>query len=434
MVFMSLKNLFKTCLILFAGVAVGAIAMITAYALPSDVMFDNVKNSISLYEKEGLVHYWTGDRNKYSSRLDNFTDALMLRTAIFPGSNSVINDAMLNPRFEYKNSNQVQSLVRQLKGQKNNRNITLYGRYWHGYLVILKPLTLFADVSYMRLLNLLIQVLLTSYLISLIVKQLGTGFGLSYLLSYLVLNPISLAMCFQFSTIFYVTTLISILLLKRWSLFNVVTNFLYLLLVSGIITAFFDLLTYPLLTLCIPLILFLVKKSFENKLCEKFKTKVLILYSCLFWGFGYGGMYIGKWLLAGALTGQNVLLNAVSQLQYRMSIHVTTGTNTAMINPLTTIVRNVRVLMDEPIFIVLVIILLIALFNLNNLQTKKELKTISSCGIKESLLVIMLLPFVWYIVFCNHSFVHFWFTFRELVITVFAAGSLITIFFAELEN
>ena len=66
---------------------------------------------------------------------------------------------MLNPRLQYRNSNHVQSLLRQLKGDTTDRHIVHYGRYWHGYLLFLKPLTMLLEISSIRLLNLLLQIL-----------------------------------------------------------------------------------------------------------------------------------------------------------------------------------------------------------------------------------------------------------------------------------
>lgn len=35
-------------------------------------------------------------------------------------------------------------------------------------------------------------------------------------------------------------------------------------------------------------------------------------------------------------------------------------------------------------------------------------------------LLIAIIPFVWYMVLANHSYVHYWFTYRELAIFIFA--------------
>lgn len=39
-------------------------------------------------------------------------------------------------------------------------------------------------------------------------------------------------------------------------------------------------------------------------------------------------------------------------------------------------------------------------------------------------------PFFWYIVFRNHSYIHYWFTYREIGISIFAIGCLLSTFFS----
>lgn len=186
--------------------------MIGTYHLPTKLMINNVKRSIPLYTKEGLYPNWAG--RKDSAQLDNFTDAIMLSKATYPASKSKMKDAMLNPSYYYKNRNPVQSLIDQLKETKNF-TIGHYPRYWHGYLVVLKPLTMFFDIAYIRLLNMLLQMIIVVYLTSVLGSIYGKGYGLSLFLSYLLLNPVSLFMSFQYSSMFYVTSLISIFLLKK---------------------------------------------------------------------------------------------------------------------------------------------------------------------------------------------------------------------------
>lgn len=72
-------------------------------------------------------------------------------------------------------------------------------------------------------------------------------------------------------------------------------------LIIGMLTSFFDFLTYPLFTLGMPLILISVLGTFSSvqKLCD-------IVKNSIFWGIGYGGMWCGKWMVGSILTGDNL--------------------------------------------------------------------------------------------------------------------------------
>lgn len=430
----SFCNICKTlqcgALIVIISVIVGGILMIGIYHLPTKLMTNNVKKSIPLYTKEGLYQNWAG--RKDSARLDNFTDAIMLRNAIYPTSKSKMKDAMLNPRYDYKNRNQVQSLIDSLK-EKKNFTIVYYPRYWHGYLIILKPLTMLCEIANIRLLNMLLQIIIATYLIMLTGVVLGKGYGLSLFLSYLLLNPVSLSMSFQYSSVFYVTFLVSIFLLKQMRLFTKKQNYFFLIfLFSGILTAFFDLLTYPIATLGIPLILYLIGLNHYYKLIELHTAIKSVIWPSVFWGMGYAGMFVGKWVLAQLLTGYNVVANALFQLCYRMSYHTGHHETGKLINPIKSISNNIQVILHEPIIIVLIMSLIISLYYL--WKTKKLTKLHDYSIFRWAMGFVMLYPFIWYTIFCNHSFIHTWFTYRALSVSVFAIGSIVASLFLEYQR
>ncbi len=134
--------------------------------------------------------------------------------------------------------------------------------------------------------------------------------------------------------------------------------------------------------------------------------------------------------MAWILTGKNAVLEALNVLKYRMSHHVNVQGGALDINPLTAIKKNFQVLIQDPIFIVLLVLFLIVLWKLYCLKNE-NIKTQSFLALKISLFIIMLYPLVWYSILCNHSVVHFWFTYRELSISVFAISCIITVLFSE---
>ena len=425
---MLLKKIYISIIIVLMSVAIGALAMIAVYHLPTNLMSDNIKKSLPLYIEEGLYPNSIGYDN--SSVCDNFTDALMLLNAIFPSTEFPVRDAMLNPKRLYNSeNNMIESLVDQLQSKGKKFSVDYYPRYWHGYLVVLKPLTSLFDILQIRLLNLLLQMIIIAYLVAYVGKNYGEGYGLSLFLSYLFLNPLSLSRCLQFSSVFYVTSFVSVVLLNNVKTFIKKQKTFYLFLLSGILTAFFDLLTYPLVSLGIPLIFFFFFFNHNNMLknsCVAIKNTVSL---SMFWGIGYAGMHIGKWFLAWRLTGYDVMKDTLSQLKYRMSYHTAVSEGNQLFGPLQSIYRNFQVVSHEPIVAILVLILLIALWKLFKMRNRMKLHDYHP--LRYSLFLVMLYPFFWYSIFCNHSFVHRWFTFRLISIFIFAFGSIIATFFLE---
>ena len=416
------KTLFKSICFIVISACIGVVSLMAVYSLPTEPMFHHMKESVRIYEREGLYPSWAP--GKKSAQLDNFTDAIMIRNAIYPENSSVLKNALLNPWFNYPKMNQVQSLISQVN-EKPGAVVSTYPRYWHGYLIFLKPALMVLTISNIRMMNMLFQFLLAAWVIYLLYNKLGKGVALSYFLMYLSLNPLSLALSFQFSTMYYVMSFVSLLMLLRTKWVLCGYHFCYVCLFAGIFTAFFDFLTYPLISLGVPLVIFLLL-SYSSK--TKREIFCAIITCTFFWGMGYGGMYMSKWILGNVLTDSDVLANALRQLGHRVSNRASdNAANQSTASLIATYGKNLKVLKET----VLLPVLIFLPYTLYRLRLIKKNILISSdrTAVRWGLGFIACYPFFWYTVLRNHSYVHS-FAYRELGITVFAIGCLLaTLFF-----
>lgn len=412
--------------LLCASIVFGTIAMIGVYFLPTAPIFHHVERSIEIFETEG-THYGWAD-GKHSSDIDNFTNALMLQNAIFPGSGNPVYDAMLNPRFTYPNAEPAEALVKEAHGE-SDASLTPYSRYWHGYLVILKPLLCLMDVGYLRMLNLMTQVLLSAWLIRKLGQEFGSGAGTAYLLMYLFLNPVSLAMSFQFSTMFYIMSIMTICVLRKFDDWVEKRRYMQIFLVAGVLTAFFDFLTYPFVSLGIPLVVFLMMRQKRGGLQTMVEGVELLLSTGVSWGSGYGGMFLGKWLVGWLLTGVNVPAEAMHQAVYRMSSQSgIDGSGTSFHAPAVWF-KNFIIPLHEPFGLCLLLAFLFLAWKIY--RHRKEIILAERKVLCKLLGIVACYPFFWYAVLTNHSYIHNWFTYRELAITVFAVGMLYFVISSE---
>ena len=225
----------------------------------------------------------------------------------------------------------------------------------------------------------------------------------------------------------------SIMLLYGWSYWREGDKYIYLFFLSGIATAYFDLLTYPMVSLGIPLIIFTCLQYHDGIVCSIKKMGILLISLIVIWGIGYSAMYIGKWITAELITGYDVIDNAQKQLGHRMS-HVGSDnlSSAKQITLISTIFINLRALLGNyfmiPVLITFIVSIGIGVWNYTSTIKQHLYSEHRSSYIKYLLLLglISLLPFMWYIAFQNHSYVHNFFTYRELVIFVFGIGCLIT--------
>lgn len=99
--------------------------------------------------------------------------------------------------------------------------------------------------------------------------------------------------CFQYLTTFYVLFGALIWLLSRYEKDKPVNLMLYFFAV-GMIENFFDFLTYPIITLGIPLIILLWLRVRDEQ--ADFKGNFWFMFqSSVSWGLGYALTWIAKW-------------------------------------------------------------------------------------------------------------------------------------------
>lgn len=84
--------------------------------------------------------------------LDNTTDAIMLGNAVYQSEFPVYQAAMKAGRAELDNEH-TQLALKKYLNQDQGLTLTSYERYWHGYLVVLKPLLLVFNYGQIRILN-----------------------------------------------------------------------------------------------------------------------------------------------------------------------------------------------------------------------------------------------------------------------------------------
>lgn len=410
------KIIWKLALTMAAMLALGLLLIIGVYLLPTGRMKGHVANSADTFNYEGeYPEIVQGYRN---SILDNYTDALMYATAIHPGTGNPVSDAMRNRRYEDSGSNLAQSLndyANDVAGKETVRYEIEYPRYWHGYLVILKPLLLFFDIGEIRMFNMVIQGALLLLLLYLVDKKLGGRFIVPVGMMMAVLNPIVLPLSLQYSWVYYTALIIANILLYMKDPFQN-KKYLFLFLVSGAVTSYMDLLTYPLITLGLPAVL-LFLMDHEEKWQTRFLRSVEIT---VLWGIGYGVMWFGKWFFAWMFGVSSMFADAFGEIGIRIS---STGEAQEALSGIMVLAKNIGVIVKWPYLLMLLLFLggCILLWHKNR----------GGCHVKDKVfyslpyIVMFLLPAAWLMLLANHSWVHSRYTYRELAVTVLAGSAMI---------
>lgn len=393
-------------------IAIGTGLLWAVYAIPADAIHANTVHSATTIHPEGL-HPVVDERT--NSQLDNWTDSLMLLTAGYRHCGSALTEAMLINRMEsVDNVSPLFSLVDYVN-QSEPMEVVSYARYWHGYLVALKPMLVFFDYAQIRTINRVVQGFLIVVFAALLIEKklylyLIPAF---FLFGFQGLRVTALSI--QYSNVFYIYLVGLILLLTFYDRWKGKTSLLIFFTILGAATAYVDLLTYPLVTFGVPVALLLVLEKHRS-----FRKQIKsVVCSGLAWLVGFAGMWLGKGAVGSLITGQNIFADILSAVGTR-----STGDSTdTAISALSTIENNVFAFAKSDLTLY-AFFFCVLLFGLMLLRSFKARQFRHFANIPAFALVCAA-PICWYTVLKQHSYVHTFFTNKECLIFLFAGMTLL---------
>lgn len=422
------KSVLRKLIILLSAPVIGLVLLILVHLLPTGKMFEHVYWSLDTivpeFEDETVV-------NGYRATLTgNFTDCIMLLHAIYDHpDHSVVEQSLMMYRPEFLDDPSYpdgwqpgNSLVDYVANNNINREVS-YGRYWHGYLIFLKPLLLFTSFGSLRLFFSAFQLILLCLIIIELTSKGMKREAWAFLISVPFMFFFSTFASLSLSVCFYLVIFSLFVMIKFWDKLEEKKLFFEMFLIFGILTSYFDFLTYPLVSLGYPLVFYAYRKISRAPSGEKNNFLFFsILLNSAAWFIGYGYMWMSKWLIGGLLGYKGLIGNAFTTVNTRLQ-------SAESLNRVSGFFRviglNLKPYLNWGFFIYIGIICLAVLAGI--ILDRKNgigLKMVSS-NIKNAwiLLFIALYPFVWFAALENHSEQHWIYTCRIFAITVFALST-----------
>lgn len=377
------KKIGKSILLLPVGALLGTLLLLLAYCLPVNGARAEESLQIKVYEGEypsaNILHNNAGQNfGTYKPEtLDDATDYEILRRVYYDCGSDKLYQAM---------------------------DMQEYARYWHGYVVLLRPVLNCLNYFDFRTLNCLAQMALIMAAVCIVWREFGRKrYVLALLTSYTLLAPLALFFSLQYFWIFYISYgMICLVICKKEYLLQK-QRYFYLFQCIGMLTVYFDLLTFPLLTWGFPLLWWIV--ACGDRLSGKERMKKAVL-SGFAWVFGYAGMWGVKWLIASPVLGYNVVKQAISQIFLR------TGDVDNMVQDLMGTYHRIEVFYTNwrhyeygIYMVILVLWMLWAICCSLRFGFRKQTKG-------GAYLLIALSSPVWYFALSNHTIIHHFFTYR----------------------
>ncbi len=299
-----------------------------------------------------------------------------------------------------------------------------YARYWHGYQAYLRPALALGSLAQVRWWNALCQAAMLGLLLGLLAQRLGLRYSVFFGVSLMMTGYIAVPLLMQYSGVYLVmlpaANLLLLLYGKPWFRRHLPEYFFTV----GACTVFVDLLTAPIVTLGVPLVILLLLRAKEG---EPRGLRIVIGQSAA-WGAGYVSLWFAKWCVASAVLGRNEILISIWQIFFRTGarakgfVSITAGETVEMqeASPLSAFQRILAPFKTIYAFgIAEFLLLCLALIGLAIYMRKRHGKAQKPTG-KGAYWLIAAAPMLWMFALAQHTYIHYWFTYRNLLVTVFA--------------
>lgn len=380
---------------------------IIAYSLPQQSILKNVQDSAWSLHDCGIYLLAC---DKPSMQMDNFTDSWMLDIAGYSGEESVLKKAFGAYYYDFSNIPCEGSIgpylaLDELAKGNFDLQVGSYARYWHGYIFPLKVGLLWMNYSDLKMFNFFI--LISVYLVLFyLVSQKKRELCIPMVIWLLTVGPATFfSLCYAGVT--YIALFSCIAVIKfDWAKMEL-SRLGIAFVIIGMLTNYIDVLSFPLITLGMPLIVLIC--FFEKMNYKKMLTYILTLSCC--WGIGYAGMWAIKWIISGVVLGEDIIANALSAAKVRSS-----NISGEMTFTVLDVIKNSLAILFNKSYLVLIVVFG-AFFCFRDWKDKAKIKIDKSKLMGLGLIAVF--PAMWCIVFTNHTYEHF-FTFRIWSISALA--------------
>lgn len=401
-------KIIKNSFIMFiVGLMIAIVSLTAVYCLPTGRMNYNAKDAVGIFKKE--ASYPMLNQEYKNTQLDNYTDAIMLGIAVYRNNDlSIPQQALMNYRPGEDPYQPVQELSSYLEKHKASSDLK-YPRYWHGYLLFLKPALMLFGYGDIRMLNTFLQFALLGYIIYQFAKRQLGKYAIAFGVAAAFLMPLATSQSIQLSTVFYPCMVAIAVMLRFHEWLNERYRYCYLFMILGMCTSFLDLLTYPLVSLGLPLVVWMILHDEED---WKYQLRWIIGFS-LIWGLGFGFFWAAKWIITSLIMQENYVGEAIQEITKRTSNEGKLGETLSLKEVLE---KNFKVF-DNPAYSNL---FYATVFGGILFTIKKHIPYRNFLKKLMPYMLISLMPVVWICLTANHSSIHYWFTSRTVAIFVFA--------------
>ncbi len=427
------ENMKKTLLlyptIFISTVLICLLFLLATAMIPQDAISTNALKSAEYFYNEALFENKVGEFENF--KIDNYADCISTGIAWHLGEGGNYYAVISADYNSLPDENVNVSFYREMQGE--DVETENYSRYWHGSAGVIRLMLLFTDIKVIRYMIAGLGIMMNLALVVMLIRKKQIVLGASYTVAFLLVNGVFALTCMEYAFIFLLVPVATIFLIqykKMQHRKNVQMAFLAI----GMLTSYFDFLTTETLTFTVPFVVYYLveKEPTEQQIERKAQRKkdwFFLFKSGICWCAGYVGMFLAKWGLSAVTLGKDIFLDSASHAMERVSGDVSITLNMADEKAdlgqrlLGIFQRNAGCLYwgtENMTIGRVVLITLIAVVAAGSFwyMTRKDSYTYDKIWI---LAVVAFIPVIRFLVVSNHTYIHYFFTYRALLVTVMIA-------------
>ena len=399
--------------------------MLGAAMIPQEAVQANAKQSAQYFKEHELFEMEAGDLVNFKK--DNYADCISTGIAYHLGNGNVWTAVISADYNSVADENVNDSFYREMNGETVETES--YARYWHGSAGLIRLLMVCMDIQTIRYVITAAGILLNGTATIVLMRKGHKALGILYTFSFLLVNGIFGLNCLEYAFIFLLMPLAVMFLVQNKKM----AEGMYVplaFMVIGMLTAYFDFLTAETLTFTVPFAIYYIAVWNANKTNSHKDKKnadwLFLLRSGVSWYTGYGGMFLLKWLLAWATLGRDALLTAADMAMERISGDVSLTLN--MAGQEATFLQRIAGIWQRntgcllwgrldmtPTTLIMITAVVILVPGIFWYMARKQKASYNKAGV---LIAVAFLPYLRFLVLSNHSFIHYFFTYRAQMVTV----------------
>lgn len=381
--------------------------------IPGNIINSNLKESADFLTDKEL--FFNIQNDNLASRVDRYADSILL--GIIYGYDhehpltSIMSSSYYHTDIANENYNLKDAVYNNLAPNYD------YSRYWHGSTAYVKPMLIFFNLRQIYLINAVILIILLMAMIISIVKYISKGAAVCFFISAMAVSIWFVPFSLEYTWNFFIMIISSLIIMSGYRKTNSQNKLMTVFFVTGSMTAYFDFLTTETLTLLFPLILLVIMEYDAGKLDNIKSGLKACISATILWGIGYISCWLAKWTLASIVLKENAFASAFSNATIRMYGEADNLSKLSQI--LGAIIRNLSCILpfnhiakNGYAFCIIFYIGLLMIYYLVRNDNR-------SCILPRLLILPAIVPYIRYIVMSNHSYIHYFFTFRAQMSTFF---------------